>query len=159
MALGMGNWASGIFPEWEACFAPWRPRFDFKQCRLCSVATFFDTFFIAPLIVGCREISAVVKDSAEAHPVTVEGICSRPPKNTELTHCIYVPQQEEYCSCPIETGDIGRQREAEGFRNPVSEFLGADICLHSLDLQNVSSLMLLCSSYHLWGVAMAQLRE
>lgn len=49
---------------------------------------FLDTFFIAPLIVGHREISAVDKDSSEAQTITVEGICSRPLINTELAHCI-----------------------------------------------------------------------
>lgn len=88
---------------------------------------FLDTFFIAPLIAGCREISAVGKGSSEAQAVTVEGICCRPFINTELAHCILVPQCEEYCSCPIETGDKGRQREAGGFRHPVSEFLGASV--------------------------------
>lgn len=49
---------------------------------------FLDTFFIAPLIVGCREISAADQDSSEADAITVEGICSIPSINTELAHCI-----------------------------------------------------------------------
>lgn len=49
---------------------------------------FLDTFFIAPWIVGHREISAVGKDSSEAYAIRVEGICSRSSINTGLAHCI-----------------------------------------------------------------------
>lgn len=50
----LGNWGSGIFPEWEVCFAPWRPCFDFKHSRLCTVATFFRYLFYCSLDCGVQ---------------------------------------------------------------------------------------------------------
>ena len=126
----LGNWASGIFPEWEAHFSRWGLCFDFKHCWLCTVATFFRyLFFIAPWIVGPREISAVDKDSSESSAVRVEGICSATSINRELAHSSQLPLHQEYCFC-IPCGDWGygvMKRIGGWLGHPLSEFLGAAV--------------------------------
>lgn len=160
--LGIRN-----FPEWEACFAPWRPCFDFKHCRLCAVATFFRYLFCCSL--DCR-----VQGDFCSRQRLFWGTCYNSGRNLLQTLHKY-SVSSLYLSASTRGTlffhallrlEIHGSKEKQGGSGtqclsswvPVSA-LGADSCLHSPEVQNVFSLMLLCSYYHLWDVAMAQLRE
>lgn len=84
----LGNWGSGIFQNGKLVLLPEDLVLISSTADYALLPHFLDTFSVAPLIVGCREISAVDKDFSEAHAITVEGICSKPSINTELAHCI-----------------------------------------------------------------------
>lgn len=90
---------------------------------------FLDTFFIAPWILGHREIPAADKGSSEACAIKVTGICSRPSINTQLAHCSQEPLHQEHCS-GIPCGDLG-YRVAKGrdgwLQQPVLEVIGASV--------------------------------